>query len=115
MMKKERNPKTREISAENENLTRKIGETYRYCKKQIDYFEYAGCVRENQKVYDDNRALIKLVDLSLENCTQTTRQIIRRQYLEISDTEWYRDYYSSSTYYRLRRKAVEEFLNSLNE
>lgn len=96
-------------------IVKKVGEIYRLSAQRVDYYVYANCVQENQVEYDDSRKYVKKVEQVLENCKPTTRIIIRRDFLEINDTLWYRSYFGRSQYYRLRKEAIIEFVNCLTK
>lgn len=91
-----------------------IGIEYRRSKKHIDFYKMANCVKENNRAYQDDLLFIMEVDRSLQNCSKDTQTIIRCGYLDIGDTKWYLEYYTKSAYYRLRKVAIEEFLNCLD-
>ena len=99
---------------EKEKLASYIGKVYKGARKRKDIIEYADCVRENQIAYDRDQRMIRIVDRVLEDCTPETRLIIRKEFLESSSAQWYLDYFSKTTYYRLRRKAVAEFYKAMN-
>ena len=91
-----------------------IGKIYMRARRRIDIYEIARCVRENQKCYDNDQQFVRMIDRSLEDCTPDTRKIIRKEFLEMQNTLWYMDFYSKSTYYRLRRRAIDEIIQCLN-
>ncbi len=94
-------------------LSKAVGETYRSCKQRMKYYERMACVAENRKAYQDDLALVTIVDLSLENCSRVSQLIIRKEFLEISDKKWYLEFFSKTTFYRNKKKAVKEFIENL--
>ncbi|MBQ1355384.1 MAG: hypothetical protein IIY72_02775, partial [Solobacterium sp.] len=71
------------------------------------------CIRENQALYDNDGSLIMLIDRTLMDCSKETQCIIRNEFLEIPEDMWYLPFFSRSAYYRLRKKALVEFMNCL--
>ena len=94
-------------------LSKAVGETYRCCKTRMKYYERMSCVAENMKAYQDDLALVTIVDLSLENCSRVSQLIIRKEFLEISEKKWYLEFFSKTTFYRNKKKAVKEFIENL--
>lgn len=93
-------------------LVERIGSCYRRSRKRQDLMNNTGCIRENARLYHADADLIYLVDRTLKDCTKDTQNIIRHEFLEVSDPYWYEAYYSRSTFYRLKREAIDEFLKS---
>ncbi|MBQ1318117.1 MAG: hypothetical protein IIY53_08785 [Solobacterium sp.] len=96
-----------------EKIVKYIGKVYRRSKKRRDVFEYQKCIRENQALYDNDGSLIMLIDRTLMDCSKETQCIIRNEFLEIPEDMWYLPFFSRSAYYRLRKKALVEFMNCL--
>ncbi len=96
-----------------EKIVKYIGKVYRRSKKRRDVFEYQKCIRENQALYDNDGSLIMLIDRTLMDCSKETQCIIRNEFLEIPEDMWYLPFFSRSAYYRLRKKALAEFMNCL--
>ena len=96
-----------------EKIVKYIGKVYRRSKKRRDVFEYQKCIRENQALYDNDGSLIMLIDRTLMDCSKETQCIIRNECLEIPEDMWYLPFFSRSAYYRLRKKALVEFMNCL--
>ncbi|MBR0213534.1 MAG: hypothetical protein IJL95_02280 [Solobacterium sp.] len=96
-----------------EKIVSYIGKVYRRSRKRRDVFEYQKCIRENQAVYDNDGSLIMLIDRTLMDCSKETQCIIRNEFLEIPEDMWYLPFFSRSAYYRLRKKALVEFMNCL--
>ncbi len=94
-------------------MSKAVGETYRCCKTRMKYYERMAIVSENQKEYQDDLALVTIVDLTLENCSRVSQLIIRKEFLEINDKNWYMEFFSRTTFYRNKKKAVKEFIENL--
>jgi hypothetical protein len=90
-----------------------MGDTYIASKKRIDLYEFSGA-RGNDPSYLNDIAYVHSIDRTLQDCSNDTKNIIRHDFLEKSETGWYRVFYNPSSYYRLKRRAVEEFMHCLN-
>lgn len=99
---------------EMKGIMKYIGKIYKRAKKRVDVLHFNNCIEENWPVYDNDTQLIHLIDRTLLDCSNDTKNIIRHDYLQLSNPHWYESYYSRSSYYRLKKKAIEEFLGSLN-
>lgn len=97
-----------------EIVVERIAIEYRRSQKHLDFYQYTNCIRENQSAYNSDLHYVQEVDRSLKNCSMDTQKIIRHGYLEIAEPKWYLEFYTRSAYYRLRKKAIEEFLNCLD-
>ena len=98
---------------ENEILSKAVGDAYRSCRTRMKYYERMESVSENRKIYEEDLALVTIVDLSLENCSRVSQLIIRKEFLEVSDKKWFLEFFSKSTFYRNRKKAMKEFIENL--
>ena len=97
---------------EKETVVRYIGELYRDNKKRSEILNH-NTVNEDKSSYTPDSDLIRIVDITLDDCSIDTQLIIRNEYLKAKNRRWYQEYYSPSTYYRLRKEAVKEFLKGL--
>lgn len=89
-----------------------IGNAYMASRKRIDIYEFSGV--HNDPGYLNDIAYVHSIERTLQDCSNDTKQIITRDFLQRSETGWYKNFYSSSSYYRLKRRAVEEFMHCLN-
>ena len=95
-------------------VVERFGVMYRRALKRMDILENTGCICEDAAGYRSEADLVFLVNRALEDCSQDTQCIIKNEYLKVSDPYWYEQYYTRSTYYRLKREAVDEFVESLD-
>lgn len=95
-------------------LTAYMGEVYQKSKKRMDVYDYVCSDNRNNLLYEGDRNWICVVDRCLKDCSASTRFIIRNEFLEKKNAEWYEKYFSRSVYYRLKKEAVEEFIHSLD-
>ena len=91
-----------------------ICESYLKSKKRMGFYDYVNVIRINKNLYEGDKGMVYLVEHSLAECTETTQMIIKNDFLEKKETEWYYKYFSRSVYYRLRKEAVDEFLHHLD-
>lgn len=101
-------PETMEVNI------RYIGSIYKRSRKRMDIYEFQNCVKENQEAYSCDQGLVHLIDRTLQDCSAETKCIIRKEYLETNPTDWYTEYFAKSSYYRLKKLALEEFMHCLN-
>lgn len=94
------------------NIMRRIGDLYRTSVRRLDIEQAAGRSIATEALRDDFE-LKMMMDRTLADCSRTTRLITTRDFLEIPQKGWYRLYFSRSQYYRLRHRAVDEFLHCL--
>lgn len=92
------------------NITQVICENYRSCKRKMESMENQNIVSLNMNEYTDAREYVRSVDRILQDCSSDTQLIITKGFLMNSNPVWYLDYFSRNTFYRLRHKAVVEFL-----
>jgi len=55
-----------------------------------------------------------MIEHVMENCSSDTVCIIKHDFLNQSPRKWYCNYYAKSSYYRLKKEAVEEFVRCLD-
>ncbi|MCI5722787.1 MAG: hypothetical protein MR283_02100 [Erysipelotrichaceae bacterium] len=55
-----------------------------------------------------------MIEEIMQNCSKDTACIIKHDFLMQSPRNWYYNYYAKSSYYRLRKEAVEEFVRCLD-
>lgn len=95
------------------NIANVICEHYRLCRRKMESLEKQNAVALNMDDYRDALNYVTTIDRTLQDCSNDTRLIITQGFLNNGDPGWYDSYYSRNTYYRLRKKAVSEFLNGL--
>ncbi len=108
MTLKDETPKTKEI------IMDYIGKNYRRAKRRLDLVKDADMVEENKYAYEDDKDFVNIVERTLEDCPPTLKNILRMKYFSVQDPDWYKAYYTRSSYYRLQKKAVSEFLDNLD-
>jgi hypothetical protein len=56
---------------------------------------------------------VELMDGLLEQMDPDYRRILENDYVHRASTNWWNEFYSKSTYYRLKNKALEDFARRL--
>lgn len=87
-----------------------LGTIYRSCKKKIEIYQQ---YQSNCKEYQNSVCFVDIIDRVLDGCSHDTKIIIQHDFLERNPTCWYESYFSRSSYYRLKDKAILEFLDCL--
>ncbi len=67
----------------------------------------------NDEDYDDS--FILRVEFALSQLDNEESRIFTNDFVEKADRYWWQSYYSKSTYYRLKVRAMERFLDCLNK
>lgn len=62
----------------------------------------------------DNNFVLK-VEYALSQLDDDEYRIFKHDFVEKSDKYWWQSFYSKSTYYRLKVRAMERFLDCLNK
>lgn len=102
-----------------------------YCLENMNYYPQlnGGIIKENKNQYkrsmaerlnstiedkDELRSLISSFEMIINALSQDSQLIIKNEFVEQRKDEWWIDYYSRATYYRLKTRALEEFLFYVN-
>lgn len=99
---------------EMDTTIRFIGELYRRLQARNNVLEIENRVVQNQDIYDEGKEFIEKVNNLISECSRSSQLILKREYLDDAPAGWYELYYSSSTYYRLKTKAMSEFMENLH-
>lgn len=70
-------------------------------------------VQERPETYNNLEATLFLMEITLSSLSDDSRRIIEQDYIVKREKEWWLDFYSKTTYYRLKRKAIDEFIRCL--
>ena len=97
-----------------EQIVRYLMKCYRKSSNRIHRYEICDSVRENFEIYRYDKTTCMLVDDALQELTQDERKIIRYDYMHPKEGQWYLEYFSRSTYHRLKVQAVDKFLRCLH-
>lgn len=70
--------------------------------------------RNRQWVIQEGESLLyQQIQMTLDRLSVEQRQIIINDFIIKQDKNWYLEFYSRSTYYRLKNDAMNSFLNCL--
>ncbi|MFV0479536.1 MAG: MG284/MPN403 family protein [Anaerorhabdus sp.] len=70
-------------------------------------------IEEKSEEYGDAYSFTTLIENAMETCSEDTQRIFNGEYVEKLHGNWYLEYYSRSTFYRLKHQAIDEFIDNL--
>ena len=102
-----------------------------YCLENVNYYPQvsAGVIRETKKYYkksvaerlnsrienkDELKSLISSFEIIIKALSPDSQVIITNEFIDQKEDDWWVDYYSRATYYRLKTRALEEVLFYVN-
>lgn len=102
-----------------------------YCLENMNYYPQVSTsiIRETKNHYnksvaerlnsriedkDELKSLISSFEIIIKALSPDSQLIITNEFVEQRGDEWWVDYYSRATYYRLKTRALEEVLLYLN-
>ncbi len=91
-----------------------IGEVYRDASLRVDLAEHDAPGQPLSEKRLDDRSFVYKIDRSLQNCSKETQLMIRKEYLEISDRNWYQELYGEKAFRKKRVQAGREFLGIMD-
>lgn len=90
-------------------------------KRLCDYlFEHYHSIKKEPFFYMNEEELYAghmlkdLVNEAINQLDYDSRLILDKDYVQNHDRNWWMEYYSKSTYYRLREKSINRFLRCLH-
>lgn len=95
------------------SIVREIGDAYQRSLRRIEITEHSGSKYQHEILKDDYE-MKWFLERALRDCSEESVRILTNDYLKKSDKYWYLNYYATSSYYRLKRKAIDEFLHSID-
>ncbi|MEG0168612.1 MG284/MPN403 family protein [Anaerorhabdus sp.] len=90
-----------------------LAKGYMNSMRRVHLYRIFG-VQEGHMQYEGELGSLYLVDSALRLCSSTSEFILRNEFFGYSKPNWYRDYYSKSSFYRLKKQAIDEFIDCLN-
>lgn len=90
-------------------LVKNFAEMYCTACLIVDLYKNAGTVEENQVFIKQKSNFIYLFERILSCCSADTRFIITNTFVRREKEDWYIPFYSRSSYYRIKKEAIEEF------
>ncbi len=82
-------------------------------KNIFDKYNKSRFMLENYNQQDKNYDLYLLVQFALDDIDEDSKRILTQEFINKRESYWWNDYYSQTTYYSLKRKAMEQFLACL--
>jgi hypothetical protein len=96
-------------------LTRYHLNYYRaYLKKEAFSQEYGICVSESLRHVPLEKAYAYSIRCSLERLSEDERRILTKELIETEAPNWWMEYFSKSTYYRIKHRAYTRFIHCLH-
>ena len=101
---------------EQEGVIRYLTQCYRKsCQRlKLHRFLTPEKKQEHKDQQQCDELTVALYESALEAMPETYREIIVREFLDESADGWFYNYYAKSTFYRLRQRAIHEFMDCLN-
>lgn len=99
------------MSKENEQFLSYIGRKYRECAT-IEC--YRGNELRERSSIEDKVEFMFYVESILKMMPQDYALIIRNDFLKKRNEKWWQAYFTKSTYYRKKNRAVDEFVSCVN-
>lgn len=97
-----------------EKIMECIGDLYRQTKLRVDLAEHDAPNRMPSPQCLDDRSFLYKIDRSLQNCQKETQLVIRKQYLEISDKNWYEEFFSKPGFRKILLKSIRELFEVMD-
>lgn len=97
-----------------EQIIQYLMKCYRKSSNRIRRFEVLDSVKENYEVYRYDKTTCMLVDDAIKELKEDEKRIITNDFLYPLDKKWYLEFYSRSSYLRLRNQAIDKFLRCLH-
>lgn len=68
---------------------------------------------KGDKATKDDRRFLEIIEYAYNRLTPEEKRIIQAEYININERNWWQDYYSRTTYYRLKKKTLKDFTEGL--
>ncbi|SJZ83947.1 MG284/MPN403 family protein [Anaerorhabdus furcosa] len=90
-----------------------LAKAYMRSKRRIQMYKFLS-VEENKSYYSSELSTVYLVNSTILLCSPTSQFILKNEFFSYPNPNWYIEYYSRSSYYRLKKQAIDEFIDCLN-
>lgn len=95
---------------ENEVIVKHLSRIYKKLKQEyFDVDHLMVCEGEYQEAIEAFE-FIETIDAILDAMDYDEALILRNDYFNHREAKWFMNYYSKSTYYRIRSRAIDEFV-----
>jgi len=91
-----------------------LGELYRQASLRIDLTDHDKPQSVVSDRYLDDRSFVYSIDRSLQDCSKETQLVIRKQFLEINEKNWYLQFFSQGSFRKILLNAIREFLRIMD-
>ena len=87
---------------------------YKKQKSKTDFYLNHLEVSEAQTVKPLEKVYVYCIEQSLQELSEDERLILTKENLENTSKNWWMEYFSKSTYYRIKYKAMDRFIHCLH-
>ena len=91
-----------------------LGELYRQAALRVDLTDHDKPQSAVSGRYLDDRSFIYTIDRSLRDCSKETQLVIRKQYLEVNEKNWYLQFFTQGSFRKILMNAIREFLHIMD-
>ena len=97
-----------------EKIATYLGAIYRQSRIRMDLCGEEGLYDSASVIHHDDCSFVARMDALLLGCAGDSRQILRHQYFEDHEKDWYKTFYTKSAFRRRLKKALLEFFQVMN-
>lgn len=85
---------------------------YGTVREKTSHYNTSMIKKLNSYIMDKEEMLItiKSFEILINSLSLESKRIIQKDFIDKVDGDWWLDYYSRATYYRVKTRAMEEFL-----
>ena len=91
-----------------------LGELYRQASLRIDLTDHDKPQSVVSDRYLDDRSFVYSIDRSLQDCSKETQLVIRKQFLQVNEKNWYLQFFSQGSFRKILLNAIREFLRIMD-
>lgn len=83
-------------------------------KEMESIIKYLISLQKRQEVWEVSEGnLTKIFDFGMQTMNEDEQNVFRHEFILFSDKYWWEEYYSKSTFYRVKKSAMVKFLRCL--
>lgn len=85
---------------------------YSTVREKKSHYNTSMIKKLNSYIMDKDELLITIrsFEILIDSLSFESRRVIQKDFIEEGNTNWWIDFYSRATYYRVKTRAMEEFL-----
>lgn len=91
-----------------------ISKAYNHARSRLHEVEY-GHYSYPDYIVEDCEKIVYHIDSVIDMMDEKSKLILINEIKDRKTGEWYRDYCSTTTYYRIRDRIYDEFLKEINK